>query len=773
MTEQTLKPLLLVNVRKIQQRFETLLGHYLLFSNKSSLSISISLKGKADSDNKIELSLNCSISESSASEVSYSYFFERENNRLSFVSFYLLIMEKHSHLVNKYKPNYIEKYILPELFEKVKSCPEIEEHYTDFLTYEKSYKNNGFQNCEQSLLREINDLGMTLLEGVSSQKLKNTESTLLITDKNKKFIQKYLEGKFRGAQVYKDSIKSALFSRMMDAIENEINYENPHQIFEIFYKRIVCEDLAQHKAIEIKTLNTKSIPDMFRFTSFIDIYCYATEITPSGLMVESFDHIEINLSIGEAFDKLYPKDSSERALYKNQIKEFFEEAKRNGSIHLPYALGGKTQKNYKNLTRSEKKALYDNHFASSSYRLNAYKKFIEIYFLKNKKDQTKNERAFRETLNDTFNNSFPLIYNIGDVYGLIACEVYQKETKIHPRVALYNSLSRGKHNNYLWIPDLKARELTNIGVLVKQINKIKEKIFDPLFNYYPYHPFFLTSESNYVRLYIHSVLYKNEYKFETLEEAVDYFTSFRIASGGDVGAEILSALYSKMLETYLDSTFNIAKQRVEKVVKVVAQNLNLKIADAIIHNLYLLVGGYIELFLYFLTEINNHYPDYISEYEIEKYFNQYMDATENKSFSIGNDVSDNLSYLNYMKKVYVEGQIENVVDFGSYQSHHRFSLSHGFYLLFIYHQSANYVEIINLSCVSFPKQSKEKVKEIVDHSFESKHKVIFSIAKNNLMNTIYIKDVSEHQFTEEMGLKFRRKIWSALYKIYKSEYFLF
>lgn len=671
----------------LEHLFKKQLGLYLLLTKSNDLTLKIKIEFEPI---YLDLSLHCKINQKTANHINYYYNFTIDNRSLSFVEFYHYLLSTYQDHIDKEKyPNFIETLILPKLFDEIKKNPQISSEIHQLRIYDSGHSNK-FKEYESESLRKMISMGKTL-------KLDITREIYDLSKKTVEIFKFLLDGYENPFDIY-------------IVLDNHLDSKERKFIFELYYKRIVCDNLFQvYKGYNQRVLG-------FDWRRYRNPFFPLSQYYLSDAITYS-----INMSFGDYLPYFFMND---KILFDKYTKAITQPKVSKPQLYTPYSISKPNNYSFQNLGKDAKKYLFEIPYGSRK-QINSITRFHKAYVTSGIQEKTKLYEKVLKTI-----KTYPRVFFHSDTFGIISLEIPSQKSlegnRITLRFFIYNlsttDVSEGLFHYYRSFKMDKEKD--KFFSILKQ----GTAIFEKLFNFYPFHPFFFN------RMNYHMLLYSAKiYNIDAIHP------DFRL--GYDVDP-LLDDLFSQMeypntinLDIVLASHDSIKTKLINKVV------------DSFYENAYLWSITYIEKYFYLVALLVNKLP------KIQRYFESITDPFP----SFINEIEDKLkAEVKGIEEFKLIVQLPNVED--NLIDDIYFPRTFGLYYCLNYNNDNRRLRIFKLNSVSFNDIELYLIKkEFKKDPKLSLLRIKQTHQQNNLMKELIIENLSYDQFV---------KINNILYKSY-------
>jgi len=677
----------LSTLNHLEYLFKKQLGLYLLLAKSNELTFKIYIELEPIYQ---DILLHCKINQKTANHINYNYNFIIDNKSLSFIEFYYYFLSTYQeHIDEEEHPNFIETIIIPRLFDEIKKNPQISSEIHQLKTYDSRHSNK-FKEFEGKTLRKIMLKGKTLKLDITRE----------IYDLSKQTID--------------------LFKHILDSYEKPFNiyinldkFLDPKQrkyIFELYYKRLICDDLYEvYKGYQQKPLS-------FDWRRYRKLLLHYEQFHFSNAIPYS-----INLCFGDYLPFFFMND---KILFKKYLKAITQPTVRPPQIYTPYYISNPNKFSFINLNKDVKRYLLEMPYGSKK-QINSMTRFYKHYAT----GILEKQEVYKKILKTIKN--YPRVFFHSDTFGVISLESPSQKSlegnRITLRFFIYNlsteKISEGLFHYYRSFKMDKEKD--KFFSILKQ----GTAIFEKLFNFYPFHPFFFN------RMNYHMVLYSAKiFAIDTIHP------NFKL--GYDVDP-LLDDLFFQM--EYPDTIdLDLISTSLDSIKNKLLRKISISFFN---DSAYLWVLTYIEKYFYLLALLENKLP------KIERNFEIIRDTF----FSFINEIEDKLkAEVKDLEEFKLIIQLPKIAD--NLIDDIYFPRTLGLYYCLNYNKDARRLRIFKLNSISFNGIELYIIKKEFKKDPKLKLlKIRQTQQQDNLMKELFIENLSNEQFIKI------KKLFSDLY----------
>jgi len=694
------------NLFQLESIFKKQLAIYLLFSKSEQLSIPIDLIEEGE---EFKFIIQCEnilrnreeVAGKNRVSIHFDYYFIIDKKQIDFISLYYMLYNKYMNFVIMYYPNYIETSIIPEILDKIKNSEKLKGAMQGLMIYDENENNSKFSQFENSLREEIKKLGTEIEFSV---KYGEDQSDLL--PKNETLL-KILEKEFKTTGEYD--------------LDLEKHYgEDKIQLFEMYYKQYLTDNLLYYLNKDTKNFNLLSLinPEKPPFLIQNNKFIFNILFKDSN-----------KTWIGQFFPYIFIENKKSYNSYKDIIKNLILTFGSSKRVHTPFSIKNEDAFSFKNFTESEKLILYKTPVGKAKSRAEfSYDRYVDNYL---KGTLTPEEKKFNKDILDIL-KTFPYFRFNGDTFAIISLEIMTAKSihKITIRGMIFNT-STEKESECL-IHYKNAYELEQISTIKERLRKLAF-MYNKLFNFYPYHPFFFNRKNIYSTLYTANALGLSIEKSYN-KNLIELYQ--------------IHTILDKLWDTYeVDKKENIIQYK-DEVEKELLERITKVYKD----QLYLWMIIYIEKYYYYRG----------MEQEAKNYNNK-------RKWNFTKNFDDFILKVESRLNQETSGEIKHKIMAKARNTPSKFSfipITDGLYYLCLFSSKQNQLKIIKLNCISFFPYELIYFQKFLQKIGISVKKIIEFKVPKNFCKGILINNISQQDFekitTKFMGTSYNEHFYDDL-----------
>jgi hypothetical protein len=702
---------------QLDNAFKQHLALYLLVSRVSEITFNINLKFEILDFNIL---IKCIVKNLSRDTIDFHYVIkflsETQQEKLNFIQFYYIVFEKikeyHTIKAEEEEEEEIFEYEIVErvadslktffrdFFNKIYSHPSIKTGIDDINAYDKTHEDKYSNYTSETWNSFLDQIGKLKFEKLPMKEtLEENEYEIKWIALLKKQFDQSKSFRLKTSQNY--SGDNAYFSRAT--------------LFGLFYKQYITHDFYQM----IKTSSSDFM--VFNISHARIQKKFKHNPVSSGannldynqvFMGEYFPYHFYNLKKTQTFNK-----------YLRQLNLAKTEILTNSNyahILLPY-----NNEVSRLIYKMDSADVFREWFINYMCFHTSYKQRFIWFIDKVYKSEELLENFYAPILKVMPNLPMPYLKN--DAMGLIQPE-YPSTTALNSnKVAInYAIITSGSYDtrynkdffyNSLFYVKSSTTPMDKIEKITKVL-KVAHNIFSQIFNYYPYHPFFLSQATMVLKCYLNYARFETDsttYKPVRREFQIsDFATDDLLQNSFNMSLMYCYLLPSKNLLTKDNATEIFG--RVRELYTPLFKRIN----EAIYNQEYLFALFWIQRFIYFCSFIQNHKnKSDREEKDVKAEFNKFIETYNKQNASVKQD--DPKSQINQLivkqNITSIEGNI--------------LALTKGLTLLFNFDEKDG-IYLIKLNCVDFNRKEIELIKNTIeqDDSFANLKMIQIGLEKN-------------------------------------------
>lgn len=665
----------------VEQLFKEQLGLYLLIAKSNELTIKIDIELEPIFQ---QITLHCKVNKKTANQINYNYHFVINEQSMSFIELYYFYYSTYITYFKEEEPNFIEVFIIPKIFDEIKKNPLISSEIQQLEIYDSRHSDK-FKEYESETLRTIKSIG---------KDIKFVTKTIYDLSEKTKAIFEFLLTSIE---------KNNKYLNININIDEFLTHSQRKNIFELYYKRIVCDDLyATYKGYGKHAL-------FFNWDYYRDLLLHYEDISlPNAISYSGF------MSFGDYLPYFFMNDKISFQKYYDAIQST-PSLPSSPKIFTPYYINDPNKFSFINLSRDEKQNLLITPYGSKK-QINSMARFYKHYATGVLKKQNEYKKILKIIKN------FPRVFFHSDTFGIISLEIPSQKSLEGNRITLR-----------LYIYNLTTQEIPNgLFHYYRSFKMDKEEdkffstlkqgtaIFEKLFNFYPFHPFFFN------RMNYHMVLY-----------SAKLLKIDNILHGDRLGYNVDPLINDLFFQMELPSSIDL--DLVSTSLNSIKKNLLKEIiAKFIDDSAYLWVLTYIEKYLYLLALLENKLPKNERDFE----------GISDRFFSFIVAIQDSLERaINGHKDFRLIVGLPKLKD--NLIADIYFPRTLGLYYCLNYNKVNRRLKIFKLNSISFNPIELHLIKKKTKEDLKLKRlKIRQTKQRDNLMKEVFIENVSSEQFNK-------------------------